>query len=203
MSEQWLSIVEYARTFSVSDMTIRRRIKNGRLKAVLKDGKYYIPLHPSQSKLSAIQGEKIDKSVGSSRTIGAEYKSNGHEISVKSREGNSEFYKNHAYLDDEDPSVWKNESLNTPHSMKEFSSPRSYGSPTQVGQSVVESRQLLEFCEKALNQSERAIKDVSQKYENRILALESITQKKDMEIKELRQQVEDLQVLVKIFERKS
>jgi hypothetical protein len=40
---QWMSIVEYARAFNVSDMTIRRRIKTGRLQAVLRDGKYYIP----------------------------------------------------------------------------------------------------------------------------------------------------------------
>ena len=44
MAEQWLSIVEYARTFAMSDMTVRRRIKNGKLHAVLKDGKYFIPL---------------------------------------------------------------------------------------------------------------------------------------------------------------
>ena len=44
MSQRWLSIVEYARTYSVSDMTVRRRIKNGKLEAQLKDGKYYIPV---------------------------------------------------------------------------------------------------------------------------------------------------------------
>lgn len=47
MAEQWLSIVEYARTYAISDMTVRRRIKTGRLKAVLKEGKYYIPVDPS------------------------------------------------------------------------------------------------------------------------------------------------------------
>ena len=36
MAEQWMSIVEYARTFSISDMTVRRRIKNGKLNAVLR-----------------------------------------------------------------------------------------------------------------------------------------------------------------------
>src|SRR6478735_12847089 len=46
MAEQWLSIVEYARTFAVSDMTVRRRIKTGKLQAVLKEGKYYIPVGP-------------------------------------------------------------------------------------------------------------------------------------------------------------
>lgn len=43
MSEQWLSIVEYARQFNMSDMTVRRRIKTGRIQAVLREGKYYIP----------------------------------------------------------------------------------------------------------------------------------------------------------------
>lgn len=38
----WLSIVEFARKNNVSDMTVRRRIKNGKLKAVLQDGKYFI-----------------------------------------------------------------------------------------------------------------------------------------------------------------
>ena len=28
MGQRWLSIVEYARTYAVSDMTVRRRIKN-------------------------------------------------------------------------------------------------------------------------------------------------------------------------------
>ena len=52
MTQEWLSIVEYARAFDVSDMTIRRRIKTGKLKAVLKDGKYYIPVDDSRSDLS-------------------------------------------------------------------------------------------------------------------------------------------------------
>jgi hypothetical protein len=42
MSQEWLSIIEYARKHQISDMTIRRRIKTGRLEAVLRDGKYYI-----------------------------------------------------------------------------------------------------------------------------------------------------------------
>lgn len=43
MSDHWLSIVEYARRHNISDMTVRRRIKSGRLHAVLREGKYYIP----------------------------------------------------------------------------------------------------------------------------------------------------------------
>ncbi len=43
MSMQWLSIVDFARHYNISDMTVRRRIKNGKLQAVLREGKYYIP----------------------------------------------------------------------------------------------------------------------------------------------------------------
>ena len=43
MTDQWLSIIEYARFYNISDMTVRRRIKNGKLHAILKEGKYYIP----------------------------------------------------------------------------------------------------------------------------------------------------------------
>ena len=45
MSGTWMSIMEYARHYNVSDMTIRRRIKTGKLRAELRDGKYYIPAH--------------------------------------------------------------------------------------------------------------------------------------------------------------
>jgi hypothetical protein len=44
MSDSWMSIIEYARYYKVSDMTVRRRIKTGRIQAELRDGKYYIPL---------------------------------------------------------------------------------------------------------------------------------------------------------------
>lgn len=44
MQDQWLSIAEYARHYNISDMTVRRRIKTGKIHAVLKDGKYFIPI---------------------------------------------------------------------------------------------------------------------------------------------------------------
>src|SRR3989338_5263511 len=43
MSDSWMYIIEYARYYKVSDMTVRRRIKTGRIQAELRDGKYYIP----------------------------------------------------------------------------------------------------------------------------------------------------------------
>ena len=57
MQQEWLSIVEYARAFDVSDMTIRRRIKNGKLRAVLKDGKYFIPVEGASAAVSPNHGQ--------------------------------------------------------------------------------------------------------------------------------------------------
>ena len=39
---EWVSISEYARRFNLSEITVRRRIKQGRINAELKNGKYYI-----------------------------------------------------------------------------------------------------------------------------------------------------------------
>jgi DeoR/GlpR family transcriptional regulator of sugar metabolism len=47
-TEHWLSIVDYARMFNVSDMTVRRRIKAGKLPAKLIDQKYYIAVPSAQ-----------------------------------------------------------------------------------------------------------------------------------------------------------
>ena len=52
VGENWLSIVEYARINQLSDMTVRRRIKTGRLQAILHEGKYYIEGEPPKLKPS-------------------------------------------------------------------------------------------------------------------------------------------------------
>ena len=66
MAEQWLSISEYARNFGVSDMTVRRRVKTGRLHAVLKEGKYFIPVPVNEvrsaSQISPSQSQPVHSS---------------------------------------------------------------------------------------------------------------------------------------------
>lgn len=42
MTDQWLSIVEYAKKHDISDMTVRRRIRAGKVDAELREGKYFI-----------------------------------------------------------------------------------------------------------------------------------------------------------------
>ena len=69
MLSSWVSISEYARSNNISDMTVRRRIKSGKLSAVMRDGKYYID-HKSKDKnpASLAQYEKGNES-SSHRTI--------------------------------------------------------------------------------------------------------------------------------------
>ena len=61
MADQWLSIVEYARCFNISDMTVRRRIKNGKLHAVLREGKYYIPLGDDDTKVPSRHQHSVEE----------------------------------------------------------------------------------------------------------------------------------------------
>ena len=58
MTSRWMSIVEYARYHNISDMTVRRRIKNGKLHAILKEGKYFIQCNEDGS--SALNNEEAN-----------------------------------------------------------------------------------------------------------------------------------------------
>ena len=49
MQNEWVSISEYARRFNLSEITVRRRIKQGRVNAELKNGKYYISSPSSEN----------------------------------------------------------------------------------------------------------------------------------------------------------
>ena len=171
MSEQWLSIVEYARAFNVSDMTVRRRIKNGKLKAELRDGKYYIPMTEPQG---------------------------GREIAPDLRQGISE------------------RTLPTPRT--NFRSPAEGFQPKVSSEVVeparisvrdpessvaVEAKSLMSLCERTLerlNQQERLIRS---QYQSKIEACLAAIDSKDREIKKLKQDVEDLQLLVGMFEKQN
>lgn len=207
MSEQWYSIVEYARAFAISDMTVRRRIKNGKLKAVLKDGKYFIP----------VGREQIHTSVGSfnAPTVG-ERSTPNKDIVGKSKQNDMVVVKGNRQ-DIRIPSqMSKTPSEQSWDNYKRTPSPslpykRSYDHiPDSISQglnelqiSTVQSDTLLSFCEKALRDVKQAEKHILEKYENKIYALERALKAKDLEIKDLSQQVEDLQLLVQIFEKKS
>ena len=179
MSDQWLSIVEYARTYNVSDMTVRRRIKTGKLQAVLRDGKYYIPT----SEFSSTQPDVEPPKPAAQRAL------------VKQR-----------------PSAKVEKPITkTPVAPKARSQATSdrFHIPEQIrnnldaySNSMVETSTLLAFCENALDKVSETETRLDQNYQAKIAQLESQVRAKDLEIKQLCQQVEDLQVLVKILERK-
>ncbi len=177
MAEQWLSIVEYSREFSISDMTVRRRIKTGKLKALLKDGKYYIPVNQGQDN-AKLAGGRDDKLVH----FPAGQNPEPHREPIKARPAslNSE---NHLQVFNPAPKPL------TPRT--ESFKPAGGGYDEPVGQS------LLAFCEQTLDRHETL---TQRKYEAIIKSYESRLAQLEAEIQQYKQQIDDLQLLVKIFE---
>ena len=68
--------------------------------------------------------------------------------------------------------------------------------------SLVDTRALLAFCEASLRKLNDSERRTVEKFKSKLEALEANLVARDHEIRALRQQVEDLQVLVKILERK-
>lgn len=59
---EWVSISEYARRFNLSEITVRRRIKQGRVNAELKNGKYYIS-SPSAANIAKADTSPVSRPV--------------------------------------------------------------------------------------------------------------------------------------------
>lgn len=190
MAEQWLSIVEYARAFAMSDMTVRRRIKNGKIKAVLKDGKYYIPVMPDKpvaQPREQIQRPAIRPQVASTAAESFERR---HEPVVA-------------------PSMMRSEAVPyvppaPTHLTANLAMPDAVSKPLMTHeQSLVHTQQLLNYCSNSLKKFEGLERAAHEKGAARIQALEAALAKKDAEIAQLQQQIEDLQLLVRIFEKKT
>lgn len=207
MAEQWLSIVEYARTFAISDMTIRRRIKTGKLHAVLKDGKYYIPVPPekasavSQNIPSApIQNEPSPERVLKQQFIRPAESTVGSAANFRETTKETISY----------PEVVRQSPAVVAKQVQPVSHVQQFGSiPSHITQAYdgtqytqAESRALLEFCERSLKSNASLIQSIEDKHRARETSFQSQLQNKDMEISKLRQQIEDLQVLVKMLEKK-
>jgi hypothetical protein len=68
---------------------------------------------------------------------------------------------------------------------------------------TVQTKKLFEYCELSLKKLEDKEVLLEQKFESKIHSLKFELKAKDIESEKLRQQVEDLQVLVKLLEKKS
>ena len=168
MSDQWMSIVEYARAFSISDMTVRRRIKNGKLDAVLKDGKYYINVSGAEASGPISMPKPADIPVVDSP------KGQGAISSLAlAREG----------LRD---------------SWQAKSSGGSSQSGTEGGADQLSS--MLSYCERSLNRINSIERHLQESYTHKFAFLNAEIKRKDQEISQLKQQVEDLKILVKMYD---
>ncbi|RYZ56921.1 MAG: hypothetical protein EOP07_11375 [Proteobacteria bacterium] len=177
MADQWLSIVEYARTFAVSDMTIRRRIKTGRIKAVLKEGKYYIPVGPN--------GEILEEPIEVAPVKAAA-------VAMPKQA-----------MPDPEPIVHyaSEQGLRPGASFKTL--PQSISQNLLRSEhSLVDTNSLLQFCDKTVTRINSIEKHLQDSFQSRIQSLESQLKLKDATISQLKQQAEDLQILVKLMERR-
>ncbi|MCX6123258.1 MAG: hypothetical protein NTV34_00680, partial [Proteobacteria bacterium] len=190
MAEHWLSIVEYARTFSISDMTIRRRIRTGRIQAYLRDGKYYIPIDTDP-----VTGDPV-KQVSKLKPV----------VSTPSP------MKSHPTAERTIPQIRqsefievKQEPIKTEHRTQSYA-PQFAQIPGRLAASVVseqgvtvEAKALLDYC----NSSLATVKDIERHLEGNFAAkIETAKEQikfRDAEIAKLNQHIEDLQLLVQIL----
>jgi len=171
MPGQWLSIVEYARNFKISDMTVRRRIRTGRLKAVLKDGKYFIPIDSSHHPENNCSDES---------TI---IPNKPNSIPIYPRPSN--FQSNHI------ENVYNNDI------------PIEISEKVSVSETaVVATRALLDFCNTTIKNSEEKCQALLKEKEAQMGKLLERINMLNKSLSSEKQQVEDLQLLIKVFEKK-
>jgi len=222
VEQQWLSIVEYARTFSISDMTIRRRIKTGKLPAVLKNGKYYISVSIDENGIPYRETKPATANNGPMEVMPRPHQPRYPEVrNIQSFQKPIPQVPNTTNIDAF--SVKKNTFNHTekhipqsqinnpqPHLNRQNidlsenrTIPSNIWKPVaEKGSVFTESKALLSFCETALNKISETEKRLEGEYKEKISALEAKLATKDFEINQLRQQVDDLQLLAKILERK-
>lgn len=195
MSEQWMSIVEYARRFSISDMTVRRRIKTGKLHAVLRDGKYYIPLRETDEK--PVSKPQLSASMASSEAA-LNYSASPRPPLPVPPTNRMAMANEGGYP--EKPVRLDTASNSFDRKVIPETIPSSFHSPSQ---SLVDSQALLRYCESSLERFTAMEKQLKDSYNIKIQALEDRLKAKDLEIARLRQQVEDLQTLINMIDHPS
>ena len=171
MSGQWLSIVEYARNYDISDMTVRRRIKTGRLEAVLKDGKYFIPVDGNKDDLKKINIASRDS----------------HSRAIYNRPPNHT-NQSHLELSDALSQVGLNEPQNP--------------SPPGAQNLTIDSKELISLCEHRVKSSEAICAEQKKRFEAIIARKDEQIARISDSLQAQKQKVEDLQLLIQIFERK-
>jgi hypothetical protein len=226
MSERWMSIVEYSRAFNVSDMTIRRRIKTGRLHAVLRDGKYYIPLSELEQKpIGSVQrphqptnqDRQVMKAHPSPQTTfeppSLPRTSRPEMANISYRQGNepehragyqespirkthTEIYEREDYEKDVMHSGPRTAVVARNHIPASLQ--KRYDGQQNI---MVNGQALLDFCDQILAEIKAGEGRRDEVAQEKYARFEAQISLKDAEIKKLSQQVEDLQLLINMIDK--
>jgi predicted DNA-binding protein YlxM (UPF0122 family) len=181
---QWMSIVEYARTFNVSDMTVRRRIKTGRLHAVLRDGKYYIPADGRSSP----RVEADEPRPHPTKPISREHRPQPR------------------YFDTHEPQPLTDRRgvSRHVHHRQDYQRPVELTDRNRVESEprLQELYRVIDVCESAVKQFANLESKLEENYRSKVQLLEGKLLTKEREIEQLQQKIEDLQLLVSILEKR-
>ena len=192
MNDQWLSIVEYARTFAISDMTVRRRIKTGRIHAVLREGKYFIPVNvdsdgrPTRQRDRAGTGPDVQPSMA---------------VPAQSWSVNGTATLPRGHNSQSGAAMMRPSANNGLVSPQHSPIPNSIQRQIEGARSVaVDGGQLLSFCQDTLRRLGDTERSIRSETEARQQALSSDLYAKNLEMQGLKQQIEDMQVLLNMLE---
>ena len=223
MAEKWLSIVEYARTYNVSDMTVRRRIKTGKLNAVLQDGKYFIPMkdeskpaataQPAQQRrpgagteMQVIKGHPTPQHTFNPGNQAPQAQARNHGGGARHHESprgrtvgvpaqQEPIYAEPAFAMFDDDEAELNQPGVIPAGLR-----RAFGGTADVA--MVDARSLLAFCEASMKKHQESERRQVERFKAKLETMEATVNARDGEVSRLKQQLEDLQLLVKVLERK-
>ena len=204
MTQEWLSIVEYARAFDVSDMTIRRRIKTGKLKAVLRDGKYYIPVNEGRSS-SVSQITSAPPQVTSPHQNGSHltshYSNQGQMrmSNVPSNMTNPSNYVGSSFIGGQSSMA----QASIPHKVEYQHIPESIADQVlNAPVCTIGSEDLLSMVDNFMSRLSKLENELTAKFRHKVQHLEQSIKTKDVEIENLKQKIEDVELLVNILEKK-
>jgi polyhydroxyalkanoate synthesis regulator phasin len=188
-------------------MTIRRRIKTGRIRAELRDGKYFIPIEvegyeqerraPNVQPMRSSHGQIVKSHPNPDRTRRLDYGERPEPYPHRSHEhssGHTAGASVHTSFSNHRTPPVRVSSQHIPESMVR--------PLVEAGLASVEAKALIEFCDRALEQAKDTVQSVEARYTSEMEALTTRLKSRDHEIKSLNQQIEDLQLLVQILERK-
>ena len=210
MSQAWLSIVEYARAFSISDMTVRRRIKTGKLRSEMRDGKYYVPVevdengqykrigtlsnNTNSTKRPESRSGNINPLTGSTMIVSS--RNSTATVEPKPRQVTQPTRQSHqkqAYYQQQPTNHLVNSEL-TPQAQSELSASGN----EKVN---IEVQNLLKLCNTIISETKKKEGMIKSRFEAQLNALNNEIQVKNIENQQLQQQLEDLTLLIKIMEQ--